>query len=304
MIGWDKARGMIVFALVVETGSMTSAAEKLMMTASAVSQHIRQLEQMLGVTLLYRSTRKISLSDAGKHFLPHAMQIYHAFRLADAGVQQYQDEPSGQIKMTAPLGLGHGPLNDVLIEFMAQYPAVQVELDCSDKPRDLIAEGYDLAIRVGPLADSSLIAQRLTSCRMIAVATPAYLDQCGHPEHPEQLGQYRWISSTKDIDLALHHRDGRHWQGNLSVHRIGSDILLQRRWCLSGFGISLQPESEIVQQLHDEALTAVLPDWSSPSVGLYAVTPSREYSPAIRYLIDALKVFFKRFSRYDELSSS
>ena len=301
MIGWDKARGMIVFAVVIETGSMTAAAEKLMMTASAVSQYMRQLEQTLGVTLLYRSTRKITLSDAGKHFLPHAIQIYQAFQLADAGIQQFQDNPSGTIRITAPLGLGHGPLNNVLIELLQQYPALNVELDCSDRARDLIADGFDLAIRIGPLADSSLIAQRLTSCKMSAVATPQFLDRYGYPEHPQELNSYRWIGSVNELSLALHTQDGRHWLGRIPIRYVGSDILLQRQWCLSGLGISIQPESEIIQLLHNEELTEVLPDWKSASVGLYAVTPSRDYSPTVRLLIDALKIFFKRYSRDVEL---
>ena len=295
MLNWDRLRGMVVFASVVESGSMTSAADKLGMTASAVSQHIRQLEQSLGVTLLHRSTRKLTLSEAGRHFYPGTAAMISAVREAEEGLQILRDQPVGEVKITAPLGLSHGPLNGVLIPFMQQYPGLKITLDCSDAERDLIAEGYDLAIRFGPLKDSALVAQRLTSCRMMAVATPAYLDNAGIPQQPEQLMQLRWILSQPQTSLSLQHTHGQRWQGKVKAHLVGSDILLQRQWCLAHMGVSIQPYSEIIELLADETLVPVLPDWQSPSAGLYAVTPGKDIPAKVKMIIDALKLFFRKY---------
>lgn len=129
----------------------------------------------------------------------------------------------------------------------------------------------------------------------MAVATPAYLDNAGIPQQPEQLMQLRWILSQPQTSLSLQHTHGQRWQGKVKAQLVGSDILLQRQWCLAHMGVSIQPYSEIIELLADETLVPVLPDWQSPSAGLYAVTPGKDIPAKVKMIIDALKLFFRKY---------
>lgn len=289
----DKLKRMAIFATVAENGSMSGAARELGMTTSAVSQHIRQLETETGVTLLHRSTRKLTLSEAGRLFYQGCADMLQAARQAEQRLNELRDAPVGELRIAVPTGFAGQPLTAALAPLLAAHPRLSLRLFVGDRRIDLIEHRIDLAIRIGTLADSSLVARHLADWNNVLCASPDYLARRPTPTSPDDLLQHDWL--TLDVEsgahpVELHHADGRTARLRVRSRIASSDILSIRALTLAGLGISAQPEPEIRRELARGELVPLLPGWQLPKSGVYAVTPRRDAQPAkVRHAIDALR---------------
>ncbi|MBX9401811.1 LysR family transcriptional regulator [Lysobacter sp. BMK333-48F3] len=260
----DKLRSMAVFVAVADTGSFAAAAEAENLSAVMVGKHIRQLEQHLGARLLQRDTRKQRLTEVGAAFLDDCRRILDQVRQAESVAERLRDErrPSGRLRVTAPLTLGGSAVAAVVAEYLQRYPEVSVELVLADRLSDLIAEAFDVAIRIGPLADSDhLTARPLRPYRMIVCASPDYLRRHGTPTEPAQLAEHNCLHH-----LLWHRSAGWRFdalgpeplqlRGNLAANH-GEAL---RRAAVAGCGIVLQPEVLLADDLASGRLLPLLED--------------------------------------------
>jgi len=183
----DRFEDMRCFVQVVERGSVTRAAEALRIAPSAVSRRIKELEARLGTQLLSRTTRRMSLTEAGRSFHARCQRILADVEEAEAEASDRQSALKGGLRVAAPLGFGTAHLTPIVVDFMREHPQVELDLDLSDRVVDLVAEGFELAIRIGTLRDSSMIARKLADVRVVACAAPALIAARGMPRHPDEL---------------------------------------------------------------------------------------------------------------------
>ena len=288
----DQLKRMAVFAAVVDKGSMVGAAEALGMTASAVSQQIRKLEQSTQVSLLHRTTRRLTLTEAGAQLYQSCRQIVDLAEQAEQRLAELRDAPVGELRIAAPVGLPGRILSGALAPLLRAHPGLSLRLFFHDEVIDMVEQRIDLAIRVGRQEDSSLVARHVVDWRMLLCAAPAYLARSGWIETPAQLQAVDWIglNTERAQYLQLLGPDGAQERLRLESRIACNNILSVRQFTLAGMGVSLQPEPEIRELLASGELLAVLPDWQPETIGLHLVTPRRDAQPAkVRYAIEALR---------------
>jgi len=291
----DTIDAMRTFAAVVKASSFTEAAERLGVSTKLASKYVGQLEDRLGVRLLNRTTRRISLTEIGAAYLEQCQSILDEFDNLEAAVQDKHMTPKGTLLISAPTTFGEMYLTSAITDFLKTQSEISVKLKLSDRYVDIVDEGFDLAIRVGKLDDSSLIAKRLAPARLVAYASPEYLKTAGEPNHPEQLVNHKCIIDTN-------FRDGLHWafQENghpFSVKVSGSfhvnSALAARNAAITSAGIALSPTYVVGRDIARGKLTVVLSQFETPKSGLYAVYPhNRHLATKIRVFVDFLS---KRF---------
>lgn len=298
----DKLQAMQLFARVVETGSYTAAAEQLEISRALASKLVQALEDQLGVRLLHRTTRRLSLTEAGQNYYQRVAEILAQLAEAEAEAAELQLEPRGRLRVSAPMSFSILHLGAALADFQRKYPRVELELNLNDRVVDLVEDGFDLAIRIGRLADSSLVARRLAGSQIVAVAAPAYLAWHGMPSHPDDLAHHNCLDYTLSP-----RRD--EWQfargeervtvrvrGNLHVNN-GDMIALA---AAQGLGVALSPAFIVHDALRRGDLVRVLPEWQLPDIGVYAVYPAGRSLPAkTRSLIDFLAERFRPSAPWD-----
>lgn len=287
----DRLQGMAVFARVAELGSFSLAARQLGLSKSMVSKHVTALEERLGVRLLNRTTRRLALTEAGAVYRDHCARVVQDVDEADLAASQHSEAPRGRLRISAPMSFGFLQLGPLLPEFMALYPALEVELILDDRVVDLLEEGVDVAVRIGQLADSSLIARRLASARTLCVAGPAYLARAGRPQAPADLGRHNCLrySYRRQPDDWSFARGGEQVRvrvrGNLQANN--GDVL--RAAARGGVGIVCLPDFLLGEDLGTGALVHLLSDWEAPEVPIHAVFPSQRHPSAkLRAFIDFL----------------
>jgi DNA-binding transcriptional LysR family regulator len=288
----EQLKRMAVFATVVDRGSMVAAAEVLGMTASAVSQQIRKLEESTQVSLLHRTTRKLTLTEAGATFYQSCAQVLALAQQAEQRLAELRDAPVGELRIAAPVGLPGKLLSAALAPLLSAHPGLSLRLFFHDEKIDLVEQRIDLAIRVGRQEDSSLVARHVVDWPMLLCVAPAYLARCGWIATPQQLLGLDWIGLNTDRAQHLLLRDPSGSEERLRLEsRIAcNNILAVRQFTLAGMGVSLQPEPEIRELLARGELLNLLPDWRPESIGLHIVTPRRDAQPAkVRYAIEALR---------------
>ncbi|XZG69186.1 LysR family transcriptional regulator [Chitinibacteraceae bacterium HSL-7] len=287
----DNLRRMAVFARVVELGSMNAAARALGMTPSAVSQQIQRLEAEQGVILLHRTTRKLTLSEAGAVFYEGCAAMVAAAQRAEQRVQALRDAPSGELRLAAPTGFAGALLTQALAPLMKTHTAMSLRLFFADEMIDLVENRIDLALRAGTLKDSTLVARHLADWRLLLVAAPSYLATVALPVHPAELTGLDWIAIQATQDgLELSHADGTRFALTGTPRIVCNSIVAAREFVLAGMGVAIQPEPEVRAALQAGRLVEVLPDWRLPTLAIHAVTPSRDAQPAkVRYAIEALR---------------
>lgn len=289
----DRLRPMALFAQVIQAGSMSAAARELGMTASAVSQQIRALETDLGVTLLHRSTRRLSLSEAGAVFLEGCRAMVDAARDAEQRLADLRDAPVGELRLTAPADFARSHLAPALAPWLLSHPGLALRLFATDERIDLIEHRIDLAIRVGRLPDSSLVARRLGTWEEILCASPAYLARRGVPQQPADLPAHDWLSLTvlsEPVHVELTGPDGRSERLRLEPRLSGNSASALRELALAGLGIVRQPLRDVAEALREGRLVRLLPAWRLPELGVFAITPRRDEQPAkVRQAIEALR---------------
>jgi DNA-binding transcriptional LysR family regulator len=289
----DQLRRYAIFAAVVEAGTMTGAAKALGMTPSAVSQHIGQLESQLGLPLLHRSTRRLSLTEAGEVVWQGCQALQQTLNQTELRLSEVRDSLLGEVRITAPVGMAGQPLALALSPLLQAHPGLCIQIIADDEKRDLIAERIDVALRVGSLPDSTLVARKLGQTRMLLCAAPAYLARKGTPRTPADLAAHDWLCGDMLGSglLLLDERGGEH-RVRCKPRVQCNNVLPLRQFALAGQGISLQPEGEVAEDLAQGRLLALLPGFRVPPMEIHAITPQREIPEKVRRVITALRSHF------------
>ncbi|UAK71619.1 LysR family transcriptional regulator [Aeromonas enteropelogenes] len=273
---------MGLFATVVEQGSFTRAAEVLGMPKSSVSQKISRLESRLGVRLLQRTTRRLSLTPQGEVYVEHCQGLLTLARSANLAMARLRSAPAGRVRITAPEATGTLLLGPILAEFRALYPEVVLELTLSDDQLDLVGEGYDLALRAAPLKDSSLICRRIGEVARYLVASPGYLARHGMPQRLAELAHHVCLVHTA-LPVWPLQEGGWRPQGAC----VSNSLLALRELALHDGGIALLPQHVCESGLASGKLQKILPMSPIPTNPFYLIYPSREHlAPALRSLMD------------------
>ncbi|MBB1248913.1 LysR family transcriptional regulator [Rhizobium sp. G21] len=278
-----------IFTRVVASGSMSEAARELGLQTPIISKRIKRLEERLGARLFHRTTRQISLTEAGEGFHERVLAALAGLEDAEAFLAGRSSAVTGRLRVSAPTSFGRMHIAPYLTRFFLLYPDVEVQLTLTDAFQDLVAEGFDIAIRIGELPSSSLVARKLAAVRRILCATPDYIAGHGAPAAIEDLETHVCIPAHNNAYWHLSGPDGPvalRPVGPLSTN--SSEVV--REAVLSGLGIAFRSTWDIGPDLRSGRLVQVLPDWEGSSdVGLYAVYPSRQYLPAkVRAFIDFL----------------
>ncbi len=292
----DRFAEMQAFVEVVRTGAFVKAAESLKVSKTAVSRQVGDLEKRLGARLLNRTTRKLSLTEEGRRFHEHAQTVLTELEAAEADVMARAREATGRLRITAPLSFGILHLAPLWAKFRALHPQTTLDLTLGDRVVDLVEEGYDLAIRIARLTDSTLVSRQLASTRMVLCAAPAYLAKHGTPRHPEELAEHTTLSYSYWSSGDEWHFVGPNGPASARVrpwmHTNNGDSC--RAAALAGGGIVLQPSFLIGEDLRRKTLIEVMPEFRATDVGIYAVYPSRRYLlPRVRAMVDFLTDRFR-----------
>ncbi|MGJ7459052.1 LysR family transcriptional regulator [Halomonas sp. RA08-2] len=277
---------MTAFVRVAELDSYTRAAESLDLSRTRVSRLVMQLEAHLGVRLIQRSTRRLHLTEAGERYLARAQGILQALEEAETEVGQGASEIRGRLRVNGPMSFGTRHLAPLVVRFMVEHPALEVRLDLNDRRVDLLEEGYDLAIRIGELPDSSLVARRLTRCRLLLCASPSYLVKHGEPKNLESLAEHRCLryrtGGSTDWQLGGHPLAV---QGPLDSNN-GDVLTLAAE---AGLGIAHQPSFLITESIRSGRLVPLLTEEAPVNLGIHGVFPARRHLPAkIELFLDFL----------------
>lgn len=289
----DNLRGMAVFATVVARGSMAAAAEALGMTPSAVSQQIRKLEAHAQVTLLHRTTRKLTLTEAGEAFYRSCAQMLAIAEDAEQRLGEWREAPVGELRLAAPVGFSGKLITEALRPLLENHRQLRLQLFFHDEQIDMIEQRIDLAIRVGSLSDSSLVARHLAEWNNVVCAAPAYLRRLPAIDHPQQLQGVDWLALNTMAHqgyLNFSGPGGESCKLRLEARVAANSMIALRQFTLDGLGVSAQPEPEVREALEEGRLVRLLPEWSLPPFGIYAVTPRRDAQPAkVKVAIEALR---------------
>jgi DNA-binding transcriptional LysR family regulator len=287
--------GIEVFVKVVESGSFSRAAKLLGMPNSTVSAKVSALEKRLGVTLLQRTTRKLRATPAGDTYFQQCVQVLERLQAAENELTSAQREPQGLLRVTAPADIGHTLLATLVRRFLQQYPKTEVELVVTNRVLDLIAEGVDLAIRAGDLADSRLIAKRFTVGHAGLWASPAYLKKRGVPSHPRELAPQECLQFSLFKNNRLELSNGKETARLVPAGRLrADDFEALKALALLGEGIVYLPSFMCAEEAKQNRLQRVLADWHGSAVTFSLVYPAQRFvSPKVRAFITVAQKVLK-----------
>jgi DNA-binding transcriptional LysR family regulator len=288
-----KFKQLESFVSVATRGSLTAAAKAEGVAPAIMGRRLDALESRLGVKLLVRTTRRISLTHEGSAFLEDCQRLLTDVANAEASVSAGGVKASGHLRITAPAGFGRRHVAPLVTRFREQHADVTISLNLSDRVVDLAGEGFDCAIRVGDMPDSSLVSVRMADNRRLCVATPDYLRRHGTPQQPSELARFDCLTLSSDASQT------RGWafriDGEVQHFRPGgpldcSDGQVLHDWCLAGYGIAWRSTWEVESEIAAGRLVAVLQDFDAPANGIFAVFPQRKHLPLrVRLWIDFLK---------------
>jgi DNA-binding transcriptional LysR family regulator len=288
----DRLASMELFARVVECGGFSAAARSLGLSKSVVSKQVRTLEDRLGVRLLNRTTRRIALTEAGRAYLEGVERIAALVAQTEESVTHLQERPRGLLRINAPVSFGQLRLGQLIPDFMALYPEVAIDLTLSDRFVDLVEEGFDVAIRIGSLPDSSLIARRLAPVRRVVCASPAYLATHGPLSRVQDLERHDCLgySYLSTLDQWRFHGPEGEVTVRVRGHLRANNGEVLREAAIAGVGVSLAPTFIVGEDLQAGRLVRLLPGYEPlPDIAIHAVHPAgRHVSPKLRTFVDFL----------------
>ncbi|WP_430390720.1 LysR family transcriptional regulator [Dyella sp. 20L07] len=285
---------LAVFVALVRAGSFTAAAEALGMTKAMVSQHMARLERELGVTLLLRSTRRMTLTEAGVTFHAACVRILEEAESAIEQLGRNQDRPSGTLRLTATGDYGTAVVAPALADFMRVHPQLQVDLVLADHVSDLIAERFDLAIRMGRLRDSNLRSARLSGFRQLVVASPAYLAREGAPRTLPELAGHDWVALallSSPLRWTFTAPDGSRRTLRMRQVAQANNVAAAHTLVLHGAGLSILPDYLVTDDIREGRLVVLLAQYNLPECGIYAVYSGRQPPAKVRAFIDHLRTY-------------
>ena len=295
----DKLKAMETFVAVAARGSLAAAARAEGVAPAVIGRRLDLLEEKLGVKLMLRTTRRITLTHEGGAYLEDCQRLLAEIASAEASVSAGGARASGRLRLTAPAGFGRRHVAPLVPLFRELHPDVAISLNLSDRVIDLAGEGYDCAVRVGDLPDSSLISVRLADNRRLCVASPRYLQRHGRPEHPQELARFDCLvlssdaSQTRGWAFRLPGRSGKPEQ-LIHLRPDGpfdcTDGQVLHEWCLAGHGIAWRSTWEVESDIAAGRLVTLLDDYAAAPNGIYAVFPQRKHLPLrVRLWVDFLK---------------
>ncbi len=281
-----------IFAKVAELGSFARAAEALSLSQATVSKSISRLEARMNTTLFHRTSRRMSLTDSGLGALERATRILEEGEAVEADITEQSGTLRGRIRLSAPMSFGLSNLAPLLPTFMDAHPGIELDIQFNDQQVDLVAERFDLAVRIANLDDSSLLARRLCQVRILLVGSPRYFERHGRPRHPKDLVRHRTLhyslSRSGSNWRFRHPQQGEFAQGIQAQLQVNNADALTPA-LLAGCGIALQPEFMVWQQLRAGTLESVMEDWETTPIGVHLVTPPGRRRPQrVQALIDYL----------------
>lgn len=284
------------FIKVVEAESFSGAAKKLKITKSAVSKNIQILEDRLGIRLLNRTTRKLSLTEAGALYYQKISKIMQDIDEAERSIANLDKNPKGTLKINAPMTFGIMHLGKAISEFLLKYPEIKIELDLNDRLVNIVEEGFDVVIRIATLTDSSLIARKIANCPINFYASPKYLKNYGEPKEPKELVHHRILEFTNNISPGVFHYKSADDVGYVSYSSCfkanNGDILKQL--AIAGIGLVMLPNFIVGNEVKNKSLKMIMKKYSAdPERNIYAVFPQNRYlSAKVRVFVDFLSDYF------------
>lgn len=299
----DRIDAMRAFVAVVTEGSFSNAANTLQLSPQLVSKYVSKLEEQLNSRLLNRTTRKVSLTEAGSHYFGHAQQILLSIDDMESKLGGLQQNPKGVLRISAPVSFALKHMAKLITDFQIHYPLVKVDLQLTDRKVDIVEEGFDVALRIGQLKSSSLIAKKVAPIRVMLCAAPGYLNKHGTPTQPEDIAEHRYLhysymnmDGKDDIYQLL---KAKYLKQGSELRSNNGDVLVDA--AIAGAGIVLQPTFIISEALSSGKLVVVLPKLEPEALGLYAVYAHRKLLPhKVRCFIDFVEGYYGTPPYWDE----
>jgi DNA-binding transcriptional LysR family regulator len=293
----DKFQEITTFTAVVDAGSFVKAADRLNMSKAAVSRHLVDLETRLGIRLLHRTTRKLSLTEEGELFYERCKEILETIESAENEITSHTEDVSGQIRINAPFSFGIRKLAPLWGIFHQKYPKVTLDVVLSDRLVDVVDEGYDIAIRIAALTNSTMVSKKLTTTRIILCASPTYLKEHGTPKKPADLMNHQVINYSYWAGKEEWSFDGPNGGESVNIKPFmqtnNGDTCLSA--ALAHQGIVLQPSFIVGDAIRAGDLVEIMPKYKSIELGIYAIFPTRKHiAPKVRVLIDFLVDYFSK----------
>ena len=299
----DRIDAMRAFVAVATEGSFSNAASTLKLSPQLVSKYVSKLEEQLNSRLLNRTTRKVSLTEAGSHYFAHAQQILLSIDDMESQLSGLQQNPRGILRISAPVSFGLRHMAQLITDFQIRYPLVTIDLQLNDRKVDIVDEGFDVALRIGKLKSSSLIAKQVAPIRVVLCASPEYLKKHGTLDNPENLEQHRYLhysymnmDSKEHIYHLLKAKVLEQCNGFSSNN---GDVLVEA--AIAGAGLVLQPTFIVSEAVSNGKLVIVLPELEPKPLGLYAVYAHRKLLPhKVRCFIDFMAGYYGSSPYWDE----
>ncbi|WP_455222391.1 LysR family transcriptional regulator [Kaarinaea lacus] len=300
----DRFENMDTFVRVVEAGSISGAADRMGVTKSAVSRRLKELEEHLGVQLFHRTTRRMNLTETGHAFYQQSLRILEDVLEAELAASQAHGELQGSLKVALPQSFGNLHMGPAISEFLKAHPRIEFDLDFNDREVDLIQEGFDLAIRIAMLPDSSLIARRLAAITTVMCASPDYLKQMGTPETPDDLINHQCLvySLLRDFEhWVLIDPNGKSIKTKVRPYLKASTGEYLRDAAADGLGIIMVPTFIVYKEIESGKLAPILMEYQRPKIEAYAIYPqTRHLSQRVRAFVEFLVKRFEGTPYWDE----
>ena len=299
----DTLAGMRVFTAVVDSGSFAKAAEKLDLSRGMTSRYVAQVEAQLGVRLLNRTTRRLSLTESGADYYQRAIQVLALVEEAEHAASREAVEPRGTLRINTSVAFGTRHMGGAISAYLRRYPQVRVDLTLNDRVVDLVEEGFDVAVRIARRIDPGLVARRIARARMVACASPAYLRKNGTPKTPSDLARhncltYAYSGVQNDWHFVRRKREQTVKVGG-NLHANNGDILSLA--AVDGLGVAVQPTFLVYDLLRAKKLVRIMEDWQADDLTIFAVYPSRQFlPPKVRSFIDFMVERFGDNPYWDE----